>query len=331
MATIKRQKKTAAKSSQSGRSAGTLGKLRSISLPRMRVLLALVVVALLGWAMQAVWQRVAPMVIHREPYLLSAERITMTPQPEWITADIRAEVIRNAGLDQRLSILDDAFMGVIQDGFGLHPWINSVEKITKQFPAGVHVEVTFRKPVAVVEMASQEGMLLVPLDERGVVLPLDDVPEIRKRYMPRIQNIVDRPPVGQQWDNERVQGAVDLAVRLADVWEPLHLVDILPSTRPEILDEHRFYVYDLMTRGGTRVVWGAAPGMSPPGEADFAAKLDRLRNCVTQHGPLDTVQSPAIVDVRNQLTVTPRTVKKTVGPRTVKKENPVDADTPVVK
>jgi hypothetical protein len=110
------------------------------------------------------------------------------------------------------------------------------------------------------------------------------------------------------------------------------LVDILPSTRPEILDEHRFFVYDLMTRGGTRVVWGAAPGQSPPGEADFASKLDRLRSCVNQHGPLDTVQSPAIVDVRNQLTVTPRTVKKTDGPaRTVKKENPVDEDTSVVK
>ncbi|MDZ4656717.1 MAG: hypothetical protein SH868_03965 [Bythopirellula sp.] len=330
MATIKRQKKSTGKSVQAERPKPP-SKLRSISLPRMRVVLCLVVVALFGWAMQVVWQRVAPAVIHREPYLLSAERITMTPQPEWITTDIRGEVIRNAGLDQRLSILDDGFMGVVQDGFVLHPWINSVEKITKQFPAGVHVEVTFRKPVAVVEMASEAGMLLVPLDERGIVLPLDDVPEIRKRYMPRIQNIVDRPPVGQKWENERVQGAVDLAVRLADVWESLHLVDILPSTRPEILDEHRFYVYDLMTRGGTRVVWGAAPGIAPPGEADFAAKLDRLRNCVTQHGPLDTVQSPAIVDVRNQLMVTPRTVKKTTGPRTVKKEDPVDADTPVVK
>ncbi len=135
MATIKRQKKAAGKSAQRVVApAGAASKLRSISVPRMRVMLSLVVVALLGWAMQAVWQRVAPAVIHREPYLLSAERITMTPQPEWITTDIRAEVIRNAGLDQQLSILDDAFMGVVQDGFVLHPWINSVEKITKHFP-----------------------------------------------------------------------------------------------------------------------------------------------------------------------------------------------------
>ncbi len=329
MATIKR-KKASAKNSKAPASAAAC-RSRSLYLPRARVVTVLVVVALLGWAMQTVWQRVAPRVIHREPYLLAAERITMTPQPAWIVTDVRAEIIRNAGLDKRLSILDEAFMSVVQDAFVLHPWIESVEKLSKKYPAGVHVEVNFREPVAVVEMASQEGMLLVPVDRHAVVLPVADVPEIRKRYMPRIQNVVDRPPAGQKWDNPRVQGAVDLAVRLTDFWEQLHLVDILPSTRPEILDEHRFFVYDLMTRGGTRVVWGAAPGMAPPGEADFDAKLERLRRCVIEHGPLDTVQSPAIVDVRNQLLITPRTVKKVDGQRTVKKEEPVDEDASIVK
>jgi hypothetical protein len=324
VATIKRKKTSSPTKKPSVPPAASRSVLTRL-IPRTRVLVSLIVVALLGYGMQVVWQQVAPLVINREPYLLSAERITMTPQPEWITSDIRAEVIQNAGLEQRLSILDDAFMNVVKDAFALHPWIKSVEQITKQYPAGVQVNVTFRTPVAAVEMASEAGMLLVPLDNEAVVLPPADVPEIRKRYLPRIQNLVDRPPVGQKWENPRVQGAVDLAVRLTDVWEELHLVDIMPSTRPEILDEHRFFVYDLITRGGTRVVWGAAPGMSPPGEADFAAKLERLRRCVTEHGPLDTVQSPAIVDVRNQLTVTPRTVKKTTGPRTVKKEEPADS------
>jgi hypothetical protein len=329
VATIKRKKGTAKSSPSAG--AQSKPKRRALTRNRLRVLLALAVVAALGWVLQAVWQQVEPTIIHREPYLLTAQRVTMSSQPEWIVSDIRSEVIHHAGLDERLSILDEAFMDVVEDAFALHPWIASVDKITKQYPAGVHVDVTFRKPVAVVEMASEEGMLLVPLDANAVVLPIADVPEIRKRYMPRIQNIVDRPPAGQKWDNPRVTGAVDLAVRLAEYWERLFLVDILPSTRPEILEEHRFFVYDLMTRGGTRVVWGAAPGLSPPGEADFATKLERLKRCVTEHGPLDTVQSPAIVDVRNQLTVTPRTVKKIDGPRTVKKEEPVGGTTPIVK
>lgn len=330
MATFQR-KRQAAKSAPAGAAKSVPTKPRTTMRTRMRVALALTVVVGLGWALRAIWQQVEPVIIHREPYLLTAERITMTPQPEWIASDIRAEVIRNAGLDERLSILDDGFMTVVEDAFALHPWIASVDKITKQYPAGVRVELSFRKPVAVAEMASEDGMLLVPLDADSVVLPIADVPEIRKRYLPRIQNVVDRPPVGQKWDSARVVGAVDLAVRLADYWEDLFLVDILPSTRPEILDEHRFYVYDLITRGGTRIVWGAAPGTSPPGEADFAAKLERLRRCVTEHGPLDTVQSPAIVDVRNQLTVTPRTVQKTTGPRTVKKEDVAGPEASIVK
>ena len=87
----------------------------------------------------------------------------------------------------------------------------------------------------------------------------------------------------------------------------MHLVEILPSARPEILGPRRYFVYDLVTRGGTRVIWGAAPLDSPPGEADFQEKLERLTRCVRELGPLDSVRSPAIVNVRRGLAVTPRT------------------------
>lgn len=331
MATVKKKKRKTTKPAEAAPSRSPLDRAKSLFMPRLRVVIALVVVGLLGWGMTGVWQRVAPSIIHRPPYLLTSQRITVSPPPEWTSADVSAEVIRNTGLDGRLSTLDDSFMSVVEDAFVLHPWIASVEKIKKLYPDGVHVEVTYRKPVAVVEMSSPQGMLLVPVDHQAVHLPAKDVPEVYKRYLPRIQNVVDRPPVGQRWDDPRVAGAADLAARLAEVWEQLSLVDILPSTRPEILDEHRYYVYDLMTRGGTRVVWGAAPAQSPPGEDDFTAKLARLRNCVADIGPLDSVRSPAVVDVRNQLSVTPRTVKKKVEPRTVKKESPATDETPVMK
>ena len=91
--------------------------------------------------------------------------------------------------------------------------------------------------------------------------------------MPRITGIVGQPPAGQRWDDPRVAGAVELAVRLADVWEALHLQEIVPSARPEVQGDRQYFVYDLVTRGGTRIVWGAAPQASVPGEDDFAVKL----------------------------------------------------------
>jgi len=283
---------------------------RQFLLPRARVLISIGVVLALGLGLHGVWTRVAPSIIYRDTYLLDPDRVTISTPPEWLSADVRTEVIRNAGLSHRLSILDDAFMNVVQDAFTLHPWVLSVDRITKKYPPGAHVEVTYRQPVAVVELASPQGVLFVPVDSQAVHLPIDDVPDLRKRYLPRIGGIVGRPPVGQQWDDPRVRGAAELAHGLSDDWEAMHLVDILPSARPEIRDEHRFFVYDLITRGGTRVVWGPAPSAAPPGEHAFDVKLERLKECVRKHGPLDSVHSPAIVDVRTGLDVTPRTVQK---------------------
>jgi len=297
---------------------------------RGRVIVALFVVALLGWGMQAVWQHVAPSIIHRDRYLLTAEGIAISTMPAWISADVRMEVVRNSGLDRRLSVLDEAFVSVVEDAFALHPWVESVDRITKSYPPAVFVDLTFRRPVAVVELASPEGVQLIPVDKTGIQLPAPDVPDIRKRYLPRIGGIVGRPLVGQQWNDPRVVGATELAELLVDSWESLHLVDIMPSARPEIQADHRYFVFHLITRGGTRVVWGAAPSNAPPGEDDFASKLQRLRECISQHGPLDSVRGPAIVDVRHELAITPRTVKNK-SPRTVKKPPAADEQEPIVK
>lgn len=291
-----------------------VGRMKRLVLQRARVLIALLVVVLLGWAMQSLWQHVSPQISQRENYLLTERRVTITPPPEWITADVRAEVLRQSGLAGRLSVLDDSFAQIIEDAFALHPWVESVVRITKQYPAGVHVELTYRRPVAVVELVSQNVVQLVPIDRHGVHLPATDVPSIRKRYLPRIGGIVERPPVGQPWTDVRVLGAAEIAVELAEEWDALHLVDILPSARPEVRGEYRYFVYNLITRGGTKIVWGAAPGAAPPTEHSFQEKLQRLKQCTQTYGPLDSVRSPAVVNVRSELAITPRTVKKPEKP-----------------
>lgn len=285
---------------------------------RAKVFVALVVIGILGWGMQGVWQHFAPQISQRDNYLLTAERITITPQPEWIAADVRSQAVGNAGIAGRLSILDDAFARVVEDAFVLHPWVESVDRITKSYPAGAHVELTYRRPVAVVELVNQNIVQLVPIDRLGVHLPPLDVPNIRKRYLPRIGGIVERPPVGQPWSDARVLGAAEIAVQLAPVWDKFHLVDILPSARPEIRGEDRYFVFDLITRGGTRIVWGAAPNIAPPDEGSFTEKLDRLRRCAEQYGPLDSVRGPAVVDIRRE--------KMAIVPRTVKKPKPVTSE-----
>ncbi len=292
------------------RNHGLLGRISRLLFSHSTLLLALTVVGFFGWGLHRCWLHYAPSVIHRPRYLVSGERITISPPPEWINTDIRGEVVRNAGLDGQLSILADDFVPAIRSAFLLHPWVASVDRISKNYPPAVHVDLSYRRPVAVVEMPGPSGPELLPVDKLGIRLPASGLPEIRKRSLPRIGNIVGRPEEGQKWDDPRMAGAANLAERLANLWQQLYLVDIIPSSDSEIHGEHRCFIFNLVTRGGTRIVWGAAPKTGPPGEADFATKLERLKQCARRCGPLDSVRGPAVVDIRQGLVVTPRTARK---------------------
>jgi len=286
-------------------------KPRRLMRRRRRVLVALGVVALLAWGVQAIWRSAAPLVASRDRYLVPAAAITVNRTPDWIVADVCEQVVRESGLDRRLSILDPNFPDAVQDAFALHPWVYSVDRVEKNFPPAVHVTVTYRRPMAAIEVPHGDTRLLLPVDWHSIHLPAEDVPLIRLENLPRIRGIVGRPPVGQRWEDPRVDGAVELATLLADVWEPLHLREISPSARPEIQGARQFFVYELVTEGGTRIEWGAAPRAQAPGEAEFMVKLGRLKQCVEEYGPLNSVESsPGTIHVRGELRVEPRIVKK---------------------
>lgn len=294
---------------------------------RALVVAVLGVVAVLMIGGAAVWRRVGPLVAGRERYLLPADGITISEPPEWIVGDVRGQVIASAGLAGRLSVLDPDFLTKIESAFKLHPWIESVTRVEKQYPPAVFVEVVYRRPVAVVEAPLGESKQLLPVDAQGVHLPAVDVPEIRLSYLPRITGVVGQPAPGQRWDDPRVAGAVDLAAQLASEWESLNLKDIVPSARPEVQGDRQYFIYDLVTRGGTRIVWGAPPRDGVPGEAEFSVKLGRLKECVAQYATRDWTDWPAVVDIRRGIEITPRTAKK---PAKTEGEEPVVAENPEV-
>jgi hypothetical protein len=291
--------------------------------------LAIVVLAVVGLLMfggAAIWRRVAPVVAGRERYLLPADGITISEPPEWIVGDVRGQVIANAGLAGRLSVLDGDFLTKVENAFKLHPWIESVTRVEKSYPPAVFVAVVYRRPIAVIEAPLGESKQLLPVDAQGVQLPAADVPEIRLSYLPRITGVVGQPSAGQRWDDPRVAGAVDLAVQLAAEWESLGLKDIVPSPRPEVQGDRTYYIYNLVARSGTRVVWGAPPRDGIPGEADVSVKIGRLRQCIAQYATLDWTDWPSVIDIRRGIEITPPIAKK---PKDAVKD-PVVAEKPEV-
>ena len=60
--------------------------------------------------------------------------------------------------------------------------------------------------------------------------------------------------------------------------------EVLHQVAATATDRERF---ELLTRQGARIIWGAAPGAEPEGEPKADAKLAKLRAHVNQHGSLD--------------------------------------------
>ena len=255
----------------------------------------LLVIALLGvaafGAWYFVWNRVQHQVLSSEEYLVTPENVEITSPPDWVHTDIRAEVFRSACLDRPLSIMDDDLTERIKDAFSLHPWVAKVRQVTKHHPARVKVDRDYRRPVCMVDIVTG----LLPVDANGVLLPFDDFSPVEASRYPRLVGIDTVPvgPPGESWGDARVIGGAEIADALSDVWKPWRLWQIIAS--PSGIESESSYT--LLTRGGTRIRWGLAPGSKVPGELPVSDKLARLQQYVRQYGTLEGRGGPQELDV----------------------------------
>jgi hypothetical protein len=279
---------------------------------RPRVWAGLIFLLGLGIGAHFMWQRDAATIARHPQYRLTEDSIHITQPPAWIRSDIKAQVIRDSGLTS-LSVLDEGetLTRRVKDAFEFHPWVASVERITKRLPASLEIELKYRRPIAAVESRDADGVTYLPIDERAVRLPEGDLTPAECRYLPRISGVTGRPRVGDAWNDPRVVGGAKLAAALTDVWQKLRLVEIIAVLQSGPHDDTQVYAYEIITTGGSRVVWGAAPGQeSSAGESAFDQKRQRLLDYAAQHGKLESIDGPAAIDVRGDLVVTPRTAKK---------------------
>ncbi len=275
---------------------------------RTLVIVVLLVGLFVGGAWWA-WNRFQGRILAAREYQIGPEQVEVTPQPAWIPqSDVRDEVLRSPMLDGRLSIVDDDLVKRITDAFARHPWVAKVERVAKSYGT-VKVDIVYRKPACVVE---QPGGGL-PVDVEAVLLPTemgDITPTEAARY-PRLSG-VDRPPpgpAGTRWGDARVIGGAEIAAALADKWEPMRLDHIEPSiahpsTRPTTPDSVASRlaepVFTLVTRSGTRIAWGYAPGANAVGELSAAEKVARLQHYFEKYDMLDGPGGKAqVLDIRD--------------------------------
>lgn len=260
---------------------------------RRLAVLGLLAVAL-GSGAYAAWRAVREHVVAAEQYEVTVDSVTITPPPPWIRSDVKAEVVRDASLEGPLSVLDDDLSRRLYEAFEAHAWVAKVERVMKRPPNAVEVELVYRRPVLMVQVS--EGLL--PIDAEGVQLSTRDFSPLEAGRYPRLTEIelATGPPAGTRWSDPRVIAAARLAAVVSDAWEELGLHHLALAGEPQASSGNLFE-FDLFTKEGTRVRWGAAPTAEASEQKTAREKLARLKRYHADRGSLEGPRGPQEIDL----------------------------------
>src|SRR5207249_1180584 len=148
----------------------------------------------------------------RPEYRLPATGISITPPPHWVPHDLVAQVAERANLPRDLSLLDERLVDDVAEAFRHSPWVEEVVSVTKLYPAKMTVVLSYRRPVAMVEV--KQGKY--PIDAYGVLLPPQEFSVAETRTYPTIAGVSSTPqgPAGTEWGDAIVCEAAKLADEL---------------------------------------------------------------------------------------------------------------------
>ena len=217
--------------------------------------------------------------INRKYNSLSIEQISISPPPQYIRSDIVESVFRSTDLS-RVSLLDVNATAQIANAFATNAWVDDVVRIQKTSQGRISVDVSYRRPVAMVDVISRhpevEGPSFFAVDRSGVLLPTEDFSEADTHQYIHIV-VKDTYPtsgVGLSFGDQRVSNSAAVAALLLPHREKLGVETI--SIAPREPHDQRPMTLVVNLRGGRTVVWGSAPGEELNNEPKAAAKLQAL-------------------------------------------------------
>jgi hypothetical protein len=315
--------------------SGWIGSLRSVvrsALPPLagngRGLLGVAVLAIVMIAgAYMAWSKIGGAIRQRSQYRLTSESFEITPQPAWIQSDVKAEVIRDARLDE-LSALDPDLTKTVVQAFELHTWVAQVlwagKRPGKNGPR-IIVELRYREPIVMVRTKDDqwEGDCFWPVDTEGVFLPPGEFSSNQTSKYLRVDagDVLPVGSVGSPYGDPGVAGAVAVATQIGSMWQSMGLEWIVVHRAKGVpvgqLGEPTFVLLpagvdpshttpraggiidaELGPANSPLVVWGRAPSREQPGEAKAAQKISRLQMFVMQEGRLDQLSATTVVDLR---------------------------------
>lgn len=257
----------------------------------------------LAWVCWPAVQDKLPDLESRREFLVGPEEISINAPPRWVPEDLVSRAYERANFDGKLSLHDPQLVEKIGLAFHTHPWVERLKQVKKCYPARVQVEVVYRTPVAMVEVA---GGGCLPVDRHGVLLPYEDFSSADLDRYPTITNVSSIPVRrGQSWGDPAVHGAAELAGVLVasdetnqSWWQTLGLRSIIaPEVRGDVVAAN--LQYRLVTEGRSEVLWGRAPSTDHPAELKVSQKLARMVEYHRSYNGFDDAPAPFLIDIRD--------------------------------
>jgi hypothetical protein len=203
----------------------------------------------------------------QERYQIAFADIDCAPPPHISRAEFLEEVQYFARLPDSVCVLDDGLPARLSAAFTRHPWVEEVKGVEITAPKQVRVQLVYR--VAALTVTLGDGIDR-PVDRHGVRLPAAAVDPA----VPVLRGNLSAPAgqEGQPWGDDRVAAAARTAWLLAPYRDRLHLQTFEAAPNGLILSGAPY-----------RVLWGAAPGGEPLGEAGAEVKVRRLLDFIARH------------------------------------------------
>lgn len=217
---------------------------------------------------------------------MSWEDITLSSTPPMAKADFLREVKAAGRFSDTLDVHDTQLLEMLQQAAQRHDWVQEVSRVALVGPHTIHIDLTFRTPVAKLQRGTQTHLV----DRFGkVLLPL--TPYQGSTLVSLVgwgeRNMMDAESIG--WISQAGELAFQLQADLAS-WniDSIHLFRDVPLDMADLR---------LRTKNGTFIIWQTLKGPTQE-EPSLIEKQSRLRVYKERFGSLDAPGQ--LLDVRNK-------------------------------
>lgn len=250
---------------------------------------------------------------HRREYIVTMDDVRISEPPPHVPRDFVAQVYFRSQLPSELPLLDKSTLLKVADAFIADPWVADIRRVQKDYPSYIYLDIIYRHPAAMVQV----GHGLYPIDDAGILLPTQDFTREQALQYPVITNVRSVPAGsdGTPFGDPVVHGAARLARALTaidqpgeSVWNRFNLAEIRAPRRQSTDAPIDDLIFELVTTGGSTIVWGRAPGIAHPAELTVAQKIGRLESYVASYGRLDDRDSAYELDIRHWKEISRRAI-----------------------